>query len=145
LPIGKATNVRRTPNAVMAEMQFADRPMAHPDAAEWLPDTVYDLFKQGVLNAFSVGFTIDEARAATRKDQRRFGDRVRRVVTGWNLLEFSVVTIPANQDALATAVKSGDLRQDSFLFDIIDGGKSFPVEHERTMVLDTAPKAFRLS
>lgn len=144
LPIGKATGLQRTPNAVLAEMQFAERPAAHPDAAEWVPDTVYDLFRQGVLNAFSVGFTIDKARAATKKDVRRFGDRVRRVVTDWNLLEFSVVTIPANQDALVTAVKRGDLRSDSYIFDALDEElPSFRVE-PRKLVLDTAPRPFRL-
>lgn len=144
LPIGKATSIRRTPNAVMAEMQFAERPAAHPDAAEWVPDTVYDLFRQGVLNAFSVGFTIDKARQATRKDMLRFGERVRRVVTRWNLLEFSVVTIPANQDALVTAVKQGDLRQDSYIFEALpDAERTFRVE-PRKLVLETAPRPFRL-
>lgn len=144
LPIGKATSIRRTPNAVMAEMQFAERPAAHPSTAEWLPDTVYDLFRQGVLSAFSVGFTIDEAKPATKKDVARFGPTVRRIVSKWNLLEFSVVTIPANQDALVTAVKSGQLRQDSYLFEALDEeAPRFRVE-PKTLVVDTQPRTFRL-
>lgn len=145
LPIGKAVRIRQTPNAVMAEMEFAERPAAHPDAAEWVPDTVYDLFKQGVLNAFSVGFTIDSARPANKKDVNRFGDRVRRVVTEWNLLEFSVVTIPANQDALVTAVKSGDLRQDSYIFEALDEEPPRFRAVPTRLVLDTAPNRLRVS
>ena len=126
LPIGRATSIRKTPSAVVADMVFAERPAAHPDAAEWVPDTVYDLFRQGVLNAFSVGFTIENARAANRKDIERHGDGVRRVVTQWKLLEFSVVTIPANQDALVTAVKDGLLDRRSFTYDMLSDGLAEP-------------------
>lgn len=107
--IGKATSLRTTSNAVIATMQFAERPKTLPDAVEWMPDTILSLFQQGVLKAFSVGFRVPDGgwRNATDKDIDRFGDGVRQVVTNWQLLEFSVVSIPANQDALAMAVAKG--------------------------------------
>jgi len=109
LPIGRAVNLMTTPNEVLASVEFAARPAEHPDAAEWVPDTIHSLFKQGVLNAFSVGFTVPKngVRESTKEDRNRFGKSCERVVTRWKLLEFSVVPIPANQTALATAVSKG--------------------------------------
>lgn len=108
-PIGRAVSLRTTSNAVVATMKFAERPDTHPDAAEWMPDTVRSLMKQGVLSAFSVGFRVprDGFRDATDKDMERFGAGTRRVITRWELLEFSVVSVPANAEALATAVSKG--------------------------------------
>ena len=107
--LGRATNLRTTSNAVIAQVQFAERPDSLPTNLEWPPDTVLSLMQQGVLNGFSVGFSIPPGgrREATAKDAERFGDNVRSVVTRWNLLEFSVVSIPANQDALLVAVSKG--------------------------------------
>lgn len=108
-PIGKATSLRTTRNGVIATMQFAERPKTHPDAVEWMPDTVKSLMQQGVLNAFSIGFRVPAGgvRSATEKDVERFGDGTRQVITEWELLEFSVVSIPANADALVMAVRKG--------------------------------------
>jgi HK97 family phage prohead protease len=107
--LGRASNLRTTSNAVLAQVQFAERPDSLPTNLEWPPDTVLSLLQQGVLNGFSVGFSIPPGgrRDATAKDVERFGDNVRSVVTRWNLLEFSVVSIPANQDALLVAVSKG--------------------------------------
>jgi HK97 family phage prohead protease len=123
MPIGKAENITRQRDALLAEVKFAERPETHPDGAEWVPDTVHELFKQGILRAFSVGFTIPEggARPANEKDLARFGEKARRIVSAWKLLEFSVVPIPANQDALALAVSKGWLTRDSQVFDCLDG------------------------
>jgi hypothetical protein len=90
-------------------MRFAERPETHPQAAEWLPDTVRALMQQGVLSAFSVGFRVpsDGIRQASERDIERFGPKTRTVITRWELLEFSVVSVPANQEALATAVAKG--------------------------------------
>ena len=114
LPIGKAAWMKKTPNEVVAKTVLAKRPDEHPAAAEWVPDTIYSLFKQEILRAFSVGFTIEDAREADRKDVARFGENVRRIISKWKLLEFSVVPIPANQDALAMAVSKGMVQRDSW-------------------------------
>ena len=108
-PIGKATSLRTTRDGVIATMQFAERPSTHPDSAEWMPDTVKSLMQQGILSAFSIGFRVPQGgyRAATEKDIDRFGENTRQVITDWELLEFSVVSIPANADALAIAVQKG--------------------------------------
>ena len=96
---------------------MAERPDEHPPTAEWPPDTILSLFDQGVLNAFSVGFLIKNggARGAEKRDISRFGDGVRRVITDWELLELSVVPVPANQEALAMAVSKGTCSAQSWV------------------------------
>ena len=104
LPIGRALSVKRTSDAVIAKVQFAERPPEHPITAEWIPDTILSLFKQKILRAFSVGFMPTDMRDATDKDRKKYGDTARRIITQWDLMEFSVVPVPANQDALAVEV-----------------------------------------
>jgi HK97 family phage prohead protease len=108
-PIGKAVNIRTTSRGITADMVFAKRPETHPEQVEWMPDTVKSLMQQGVLSAFSVGFIVPDGgmRAANAKDIERFGDGLQRVITEWELTEFSVVSVPANRDALASAVAKG--------------------------------------
>lgn len=107
-PLPVATGqAKRVAGGIMGKATFAKRPAAHPPQAEWLPDTIFDLYQQGVLRAFSIGFSIEKARMADDSDRRRFGDKVFRVIEEWKLIEFSVVPVPANQDAIATAVSKG--------------------------------------
>ncbi len=107
IPIGKAIELKNGRNFVQAKMKFADRPESLPDVAEWFPDTLLSLFQQKILRAFSIGFNILEARPADDKDREKFGDAVRQIISKWKLLEFSVVAVPANQEALATSVSKG--------------------------------------
>tara|TARA_R110002051_G_scaffold319494_1_gene403640 strand:+ start:1161 stop:2024 length:864 start_codon:yes stop_codon:yes gene_type:complete len=104
LPVGRALSVKRQSDGIIAEVQFAERPAGHPSSVEWIPDTVFNLFQQGILKAFSVGFIPLEMREPTDKDYKKFGDDVRNVISKWSLLEFSVVNVPANQDALVLQV-----------------------------------------
>ena len=104
LPVGRALSVKRESGGIIAEVQFAERPAGHPSSVEWIPDTVFNLFQQGILKAFSVGFIPLEMREPTDKDMKKFGEDVRNVISKWSLLEFSVVNVPANQDALVLQV-----------------------------------------
>lgn len=63
-----------------------------------LVDFTYHCYKTGMLNAVSVGFIATDAEP--NMDTGGF------IVKAWELLEFSAVTVPANQDAIAQAVKS---------------------------------------
>ena len=63
-----------------------------------LVDFTYNCYKTGMLNAVSVGFI-----AKTYEPIKETGGVK---VLEWELLEFSAVTVPANQDAIAQAVKS---------------------------------------
>lgn len=109
LPIGKCTALTRDEKAITAKTIFAERPADHPAEKEWVPDTILSLFKQGVLKAFSIGFEPMDGgmRAATKGDVEKYGPECRRVFSRIKLLEYSVVTIPANQEAVALAVSKG--------------------------------------
>jgi len=105
MPIGQATGFVREPQHVMARAKLADRPDTHE--GEWFPDTVLSLIQQGVIRGVSVGFESIANRRATPKDKQQFGDEVETVHSQWKLLEFSVAPLPANQNALITAVSKG--------------------------------------
>lgn len=111
LPVGKCVAIKRTDDAIIAKTVFADRPENHPADQEWLPDTLLSLYKQGVLKGFSVGFSPIESRPASDKDVEKFGAGVRRIFSKWKLLEYSVAPLPANQEAVATAVAKGWIPQ----------------------------------
>jgi len=85
-PIGKATKVWKDGGKLMARMKFAitENPFAK---------TIYDLVKGGFLNAVSIGFIPLEM------DGNMF--------TKSEMVEFSVVPVPANSDALISAKKLG--------------------------------------
>ena len=104
-PIGRCESIRRLDDRLEAATRFADRPATHE--GQWLPDTLLDLIRQGVVNGFSVGFTPIESRKPTPSDRQRFGRDVKRVYSKWKLLEYSVAPLPANQDALTIAVQKG--------------------------------------
>jgi HK97 family phage prohead protease len=91
LPIGKATSIRRDKkNGVLratAEFVPSDTPVVGPMA-----EAVLQMLKGGFLNATSVGFQPME----TSFDEERGGFNFAKA----ELLEFSVVPVPANADAL---------------------------------------------
>ena len=110
LPVGNVIGgITRRTNDLVAKVSFATRPPTHPTNLEWVADTLHELYKQGVMRAFSMGFRIlmGGARAAESRDLAKFGAGVRRVITKWRLRELSVVPIGANAEALAMAVSKG--------------------------------------
>ena len=98
-PIGKAIWLYKGRKKIEAKVKFATTERA---------EEIWQLFKGKFLNAFSVGFiplkghrpTPDEIKKAPELADARF------IYDEWELLEFSPVTVPANPEALATAVKS---------------------------------------
>jgi HK97 family phage prohead protease len=109
LPIGRWISARKESSGVVMTGTLASRPPDHPPAAEWLPDTVLYLVREGFLRGVSIGFRpLDGGvRMADTKDVARFGEGVKAVISRWSLLEVSIVPIPANQEALITAVGKG--------------------------------------
>ena len=111
LPVGRCEGIRRNDDTIEAKTRFAKRPADHQ--GPWLPDSVFALFQQGVINGFSVGFLPVEGRHPSKKDQQLFGPKVRYVYSKWKLLEYSVAPLPANQDALVLAVSKGVVSADA--------------------------------
>lgn len=96
LPLGKASKVWVEQGRLMATAEFTPSGMAR------FNDTVFDMLKGGFLSATSVGFSPLKY-AFTDDPQRRFGiDFLEQ-----ELLEFSVVPVPANAEALIQARSAG--------------------------------------
>ncbi len=95
LPIGKAMWVRKDGNAIVSKVQFAK----HAFAQE-----VFNLYKDGYMKAFSVGFIPKDGVAGDGKKGPRW------TYTKWELLEYSAVPVPANPEAIALAMSKGILK-----------------------------------
>ena len=100
-PLGKVTKFWVEGNEVKAIVYFPTLEELSTDpnnASEKakLVDFTYHCYKTGMLNAVSVGFIpIEWIETDNGYD-----------ILKWELLEFSAVAVPANQDAIAEAVKS---------------------------------------
>lgn len=103
-PVGKCVAIKRNGDSIEAKAVFADRPANHE--GPWLPDVLLSLFQQGVLKAFSIGF-MSKGRSPNDAERKVYGPGLQYVHEKTKLLEFSVVTLPANQEAIATAVSKG--------------------------------------
>jgi len=100
-PLGKVTKFWVEGNEVKAVVYFPtleelSSDMNNVSEKAKLVDFTYNCYKMGMLNAVSVGFIPLEW--TETKDGYD--------ITKWELLEFSAVAVPANQDAIAEAVKS---------------------------------------
>lgn len=105
-PIGRAVNVRRGlgpdgREALLASIQFA------PKEAYEFAETVYQLSKGGFLNAVSVGFLPRATEEISDKERQKLGmPSYGLMYSAADLLEISVVSVPANPSALVTGAKS---------------------------------------
>lgn len=106
-PLGKVVNIFIDGNAVFADVYFpkveelaSDKENASEKAK--LVDFTYHCYKNGMLNAVSVGFIAKEVENILDGEGYVSGYKVLK----WELLEFSAVSIPANQEAIAQAIKS---------------------------------------
>lgn len=93
LPVGRALDVTQVANGLQSTTQFPEKGI-HAFA-----DTVFELVKGGFLNAVSVGFKPMEY----SRDEERGGINFLRQ----SLLEYSVVPVPANAEALVIARSKG--------------------------------------
>ncbi len=113
-PLGKwdTSSVLQRKHGIVGEASFIERSPYHPVGLEWLPDTALWYVQSGILKALSVGFIPQVRRPATTKDISDFGKGCQCVTTQWQLLEISLVNIPANQQALIEAVGKGLVPKD---------------------------------
>ena len=102
-PLGKVTKFWVEGNSVKADVYFPtieelSSDLNNVSEKAKLVDFTYNCYKTGMLNAVSVGFI-----AKSYEPIKETGGVK---VLEWELLEFSAVAVPANQDAIAQAVKS---------------------------------------
>lgn len=86
-PVGKAINIKSTEHGLQADVEFL------PQGMDPFADMIHDMCKGGFLNATSVGF---RGKGEKSKD-REYGYDFKTQ----ELLEFSIVPVPANPEALA--------------------------------------------
>ena len=130
LPVGKVTDVWVEDKTVKATVYFPtlEELSSDPNNASEkarLVDFVYSCYKNGMLNAVSVGFIPLEY-----EETKNGYD-----ITKWELLEFSAVPVPANQDAIAEAVKSFNLDESVVkeIFTVEKSGRRISAETKATL------------
>ena len=99
-PIGKVVSIKKEGNKILFKPKFAID--IDPKARK-----IFEFFKQGYLNAFSIGFQPKEAEMQDKK-----GNSVR-VFTKSELLEISAVPVPANPNALVMARSCKSIDKDT--------------------------------
>ncbi len=104
-PIAKARWIKRKGKKIITELIFAETELA---------EEVFQLFKGGFLNAFSIGFIPTKMHKPTPDEIKKMPEwaEVWQVIDKAELLEFSAVPVPANPEALAIAVKNKEVNID---------------------------------
>lgn len=135
-PLGIPKNWGVEGDAVYCDVYFPKLEELATDAEQAsekakLVDFTYHCYKTGMLNAVSVGFIPKEASPLEEGGME---------ITEWELLEFSAVSVPANQDALAQAVKSFGINEND-LIDPIERIKSLEekikgIEDDTVLIVD---------
>ena len=91
--IGTTTKIEKIGDEIHATCKFSTE---NP-----LGDLVFRMLKEGTLRSVSMGFSAFEWSTEVR------GGKNVRVCTRWELLEYSIVSIPANSAAVAKSLESG--------------------------------------
>jgi len=104
LPVGQALEVKQERHEGRPVLRFS---VLFADAATYpLADTVFRLYQGGYMRATSVGFIPLEAEKLSDEERESLGLKpYGNVFSKQSLLELSMVTVPANPNALELAVK----------------------------------------
>lgn len=102
-PIGQALWVKKSIDGIISKVKFASTTFAQE---------IFQLYKEGVMRAFSVGFLPDMNAIEEGDKCNDGGKKPRRTYKKWELLEYSAVPVPANPEALALAMQKGLLKNE---------------------------------
>ena len=99
-PIGRAAWIKKTPEGLLAKTIYAETPFA---------EEIYGLVKGGFLPARSVGFIVLDGHEPEEKDIKKHPEwaEARFIIDKWELLEYSVVPVGSNRQALEQAMVKG--------------------------------------
>ena len=129
LPIGRASDLVKTDNGITAKVTFPE------EGTYPLADTVYNMYKQKFMRAWSIGFIPTKSEEIT-------DDKGQKNTTGyrflnWELLEFSACSVPANPEALTNMVSKGidvGLLEEEGLIEIVEGKDVEKVEEPEVIL-----------
>jgi hypothetical protein len=101
-PAGLSAWRRVTARGVLARTVYPARPEELAPAVAWTPDVAWALVRSGLLVGKSIGFLATRTRAPTAEETRARPEMAgaRQVVSGWILLEYACVFLPANPETL---------------------------------------------
>jgi len=99
LPIAKTLWIKSDGKRILAKYRLGETDFAKD---------IFTLLKDGILNAHSIGFRIDEDGPPSQLELQDNPEwkGCRNVIRKGELLEYSVVSIPSNPEAMTLAVKS---------------------------------------
>ena len=108
-PIGKALWIKKEGDGIVSKVKFANTTRAKE---------VFELYKDGFMKAFSIGFIPIETENMMDDDMMNDPDmpkkpkKPRKIYKKWELLEYSAVPIPANPEAVALCVQRGLIKDE---------------------------------
>jgi HK97 family phage prohead protease len=130
LPIGyckwlKASTDANGNDIIIAKTYISDKTQEARD--------VFGLMQDGVLRAFSVGLQVNKQSKPTTMEinARPELKGCKNIVRDWSLLEYSVVGIPANQEALALAMSKGYSKK---MLDMLSGKNDNTIKTAETII-----------
>lgn len=101
-PAGRSAWRRVTAGGVLARTVYPARPEGLDATVAWTPDLAWALVRAGLLVGKSIGFLATRTRAVSAAELRERPElaRARQVISGWLLLEYACVFLPANPETL---------------------------------------------
>lgn len=124
-PIAKSLWEKVSGRRIIAKPRFANTPEAQE---------IFSLYRDGFLNAWSVGFIPEEYEVRFKKSEDGGEEFDGYDIKKWELLEYSAVPVPCNPDALTNAYKGGKLKIESPVIKKALGLENMPVECRRSNV-----------
>ena len=110
LPIGKCLWVKSSTDGLRFKAKFANTATGRE---------VYELYKSGIMNCFSVGFKANPGGFVDNPTDVKYKG-VKRLYRDVELLEISCVPIPANNQSLCEYVKSGKIQTKALKDELIE-------------------------
>lgn len=105
-PVAIPRDVKHVGNTLVSSARFMEREDGM--VGEFFPDFarafVNQMIKAGKMPGVSIGFEPLEQRRATKGDKEQFGDGVQLVTSKWDLLEWSIASVPCNPEAFVTTI-----------------------------------------
>ena len=107
-PIGKALWIKKEGDGIVSKVKFADTARGKE---------IFQLYKDGFMKAFSIGFIPMETENMPMDDpmtpeKPQDHKKPRKIYRKWELLEYSAVPIPANPEALQLCIQRGLVAED---------------------------------
>lgn len=100
LPVGKCQWIKSTETGYKAKTWYPPRPKDL--VGDWFVDTCFALVQADVLRGKSIGFVELKSHVPNQKeiDSFPFLENCKRIIDDWDLLEYSVVSVPCNPEAV---------------------------------------------